>query len=114
MLFQVERITSERVKDARLVPSVMVRLTDDAKLDDIQEKAADDQDQVLLLLDTTPGKSQADMAKDLGWTSEFGPDKAKVNRSLTNLVKRKLAEKDERGKYNLTDKGKKKATKLRE
>jgi hypothetical protein len=115
VLFEVARITSERVKDAkgRLVPSVMVRLTDDTKLDDLQEQAANDEDQVLLLLSTTPGMSQANMAEALQWVSGFGPDKAKVNRCLGCLTKNRLAEKDNRGKYSLTDKGKKLAAKLR-
>jgi hypothetical protein len=115
LLFEIKRITSDRVKDAkgRHIQTVMVQLTDDAKLDYIQERVAADQDQVLLLLDTTPGMSQAKMAEALGWVSEFGPDKAKVNRALSNLVKHRLADKDERGQYKLTDKGKTQAAKLR-
>jgi AAA domain-containing protein len=61
VLFGVEVITSEKVQDAkgRLIPSVMVRLTDNSTLDSMEEEAADDEDQVLLLLDTTSGLSQA-------------------------------------------------------
>jgi hypothetical protein len=107
VLFKIERITSERVKDAkgRLIPSVMVRLTDDATLDDIEERIGNDLEQVLLLLDTTPGMSQAKIAEALGWVSEFGPDKGKVNRTLNKLKQHKLAEQDRRFKYALTAKG---------
>ncbi len=100
VLFELETITSNRVKDAkgRLIPSVMVRVTDNAKADDI---------------DTTPGMSQAKMAEALGWVSKFGPDKAKVNRVLTNFVRHKLAQKGRRGKYLPSELGKKDAAKLR-
>ena len=104
---EVITITSELVKDAkgRLIPSVMVRLTDDATLDDLQQQLGDNQEQVLVLLDTTPGMSQAKMAEALGWIDRFGPDKGKVNRALAELVKRRLAEKDMRSRYALTEKG---------
>jgi hypothetical protein len=115
VLFKIERITSERVKDAkgRLIPSVMVRLTDDATLDDIEERIGNDLEQVLLLLDTTPGMSQAKIAEALGWVSEFGPDKGKVNRTLNKLKQHKLAEQDRRFKYALTAKGREEAKKIR-
>jgi AAA domain len=113
--FKITRITSERVLDGkgRPIPSVMARLTDDETLDRLEEQLGADHDQVLLLLDTTPGMSQGKMAEALGWSSGFGPDKAKVNRVLTRLVNRKRAEKDERGKYSLTKRGKEDAAKLR-
>jgi Mn-dependent DtxR family transcriptional regulator len=66
-----------------------------------------------LLIDTTPGVSQAKIAEALGWVSQHGPDKAKVNRALARLVKHRLADKDVRGKYSLTEKGKRDAAKLR-
>lgn len=115
VLFEITHVTSERVKDAkgRMIPSVMVKITDNATLDDLQEQTAGDEDQVLLLLDTTPGKSQAKIAEALGWVSPFGPDKAKVNRCLANLVKHKLAEKDRHHKYKLTQKGKQDADRMR-
>jgi hypothetical protein len=113
--FELVSITSELVKDAkgRLIPSVMVRLTDNTTVDDIEERNAESEDQVLLLLDSTPGMSQGKMAEGLGWVGKSGPDKAKVNRTLVSLLKHKLAEKDRHGKYHLTDKGKKDAAKLR-
>jgi hypothetical protein len=115
VLFKIVRLTSDRVKDAkgRLIPSVMVRLTDDATLEHLEEQLGDDHDQVVLLLNTTPGMSQAKIAEALGWVSDHGPDKAKVYRTLGRLEKHRLAEKDMRGKYSLTDKGKKEAAKLR-
>ena len=48
----------------------------------------------LLLLDTTPGMSQAGMAVALDWVDAYGPSKARVNRCLANLVKHRLADKD--------------------
>ena len=114
VLFELAVITSERVKDAkgRLIPSVMVRLTDNATLDGIEEQTANDEDQVLLLLDVTPGMSQAKIAESLDWMTAHGPHKSKVNRALANLLKHKLAEKDRHGKYRLTERGKKDASKL--
>ncbi len=58
--------------------------------------------------------SQAKIAEALGWVSDYGPDKAKVNRALSKLAQRKLVDKDVRGKYSLTDNGKKAAKKLRD
>jgi hypothetical protein len=115
VLFKIISIRSELVKDAkgRPIPSVMVRLTDDATLDHLEEQLGDDHDQVLLLIDATPGMSQAKIAEALGWVSQFGPDKAKVNRALTRLTKYKLADKSVRNKYSLTERGKKEAAKLR-
>jgi hypothetical protein len=116
VLFEIASITSERVKDAkgRLIPSVMVRLTNNATLDDMEEQTANDQDQVLVLLNVTPGLSQAKIAEALSWLTPAGdPLKSKVNRALATLCKHRLAEKDLRGKYRLTDKGKKEAAKLR-
>jgi predicted transcriptional regulator len=94
------------------MPSVMVKPTDDTTLDDLEEQLGDEHDEVLILLDTTPGMSQAKIAEALGWVSKHGPDKAKVNNALSRLVKHRRAEKDERGKYQLTDKGKQLAKKL--
>jgi hypothetical protein len=115
VLFKIVGVTSRRVIDAkgRMIPSVMVRLTDDATLDDLEEELGDNHDQVLLLLDTTPGMSQGKIAEALGWVSQYGPDKAKVYRALGALVKHRLANKDVRGKYVLTEKGKKEAKRLR-
>jgi AAA domain len=116
VLFELVQTTSERVKDAkgRLVPSIMVRLTNDTILDGKEEQEADNEDQVLLLLDTTPGLSQAAMAQALGWLDAHGePEKYRVNRCLAKLVRLKLADKDRRGKYRLTEKGKSDAKKLR-
>ena len=115
VLFEISVVSSERVQDAkgRLIPSVMVTLTDNATLDNMEDAEADNEDQVLLLLDITPGMSQSKMAEALGWVSEFGHDKAKVNRCLAKLVLHRLAEKNRRGKYSLTEKGRQDAKKLR-
>jgi hypothetical protein len=116
VVFEIKTITSERVKDAkgRLVPSVMVRLTDNDAVDSVEEREADDQEQLLLLLDITPGLSQSKIAEALDWMTAHGPHKSKVNRALATLLRFRLAEKDNRSKYRLTDKGKKEAAKLRE
>ena len=51
MLFEIVVITSDRVCDTkgRMIPSVMVRLTDNATLDTMDERIADDQEQVMLV-----------------------------------------------------------------
>lgn len=116
VLFQICPITSDRVRDAKgkFIPSVTVRRIDNDKAESIEDELADDQEQLLLLLDTTPGKPQAKIAEALGWAGEFGPNKAKVNRVLASLIALRFTEKNVRGKYRLTDKGKKEAAKLRE
>jgi hypothetical protein len=106
--FELVTITSDKVQDAkgRLIPTVMAKPVTDAKVEGIEEEDANNEDQVLVLLDTTPGLSQAKMAEALGWVSQFGPDKGKVNRCLSKLERHRLASKDRRGKYCLTEKGK--------
>ena len=91
----------------------MVRITDNATIDTIDETNGDDEDQILILLDPTPGMSQAKMAEALGWVSQYGPDKARVNNLLASLVRFKLADKDRRGKYSLSEKGRAEAKRLR-
>jgi hypothetical protein len=115
VMFELVTITSDKVKDAkgRLTPTVLAKPVSDAKVECIEEAEANDDDQVLLLLDTTPGLAQARMAEALGWVSQFGPDKAKVNRCLARLERHKLASKDRHGKYSLTEKGKAEAKKQR-
>jgi hypothetical protein len=115
VLFKLATITSNLVKDAKgnLIPSVMVRPTDDATLDVLDDRLGEDNDQVLMLLDTTPGVSQSKIAEALGWVSEHGPDKGRVYRTLARLLKHHLAEKDLRNKYQLTDKGRREAKKQR-
>lgn len=77
VLFRITVITSERVKDAngKLIPSVMVRPTDDSTVETMIERVNDDEDQLLLMLDTTPGLSQSKMAEKLGWVGNYGPNK---------------------------------------
>ena len=116
VLFELCSIRSERVKDAKgkLIPSVTVQPIDDAKLNTIEEGLAADQEQVLLLLDATPGMAQARIAEELGWFDKNrDPLKSKVNRLLSFLADHRMASKGLRGKYTLTDKGKKEAAKLR-
>jgi hypothetical protein len=115
VLFEIVAVTSDLVVDAkrRLIPSVMVKLTDNEALESMEDIRADDRDQIVLLLDATPGMPQAKMAEALGWASKYGPDKAKVNRRLGDLLRHKLVEKDMRGRYSLTPKGKTEAARLR-
>ena len=85
-----------------------------ATLEHLEMQLGDDHDQVLLLLDTSPGMAQSKIAEALGWVSEYGPLKQKVNRALARLVKHHLADKDSRGKYRITKKGKQDAKRLHE
>jgi hypothetical protein len=114
VLFKITSITSRRVKDAkgRLIPTVMLRLTDDATLERLSAAQGEDHDRVLGLLYSTPGLSQADMAKRLNWYNNGEPAKSRVNRALKQLVKHKLAAQDRNDKYVLLEKGKKEARKL--
>ena len=118
VLFELSTIKSERVRDAkgRMIPSVTVRPIDDAKLEEIADSLAADEEQLILALDATPGLSQAKIAEALGWMTgkdNKAPHKSKVNRALYRLVSLRLAEKDRRDKYHLAEKGKKEAEKLK-
>src|SRR5262245_5916253 len=44
-----------------------------ATLDGLEERLGDDSDQVLLVLDTTPGMSQGKIAEAIGWVTAVGP-----------------------------------------
>jgi Mn-dependent DtxR family transcriptional regulator len=61
------------------------------------------------LKDGAGGVSIADLAKQLNWfTARLEPNKSKAQRTVTRLKKAKLVQLD-RGRYALTDKGKKTA-----
>jgi hypothetical protein len=116
MLFELTGITSNKVIDAkgRLIPTVMVKLIDDAKAAEIADEARSDWNQLIILLDTTPGMSQANIARALLWFDKHGePLKSRVSRALKKLDQHKLAKKDLDDKYALTEKGKAEAKKLR-
>jgi hypothetical protein len=112
VMFRIAVVTSDRVKDAKgnLIPSVLVQPVDDQAAQEIEDREFDDDDQVLLLLDTTPGMSQSRIGEALQWGNN---SKSKVNRALGRLVKARLLEKDRRSKYAPTGKGKAEANKLR-
>ena len=59
-----------------------VRPIDDAKLEEIADSLAADEEQLILALDATPGLSQAKIAEALGWMT--GKDnKAPTSRRST-------------------------------
>jgi hypothetical protein len=88
---------------------------------EIEDAVRSNEDQVLLVLDQSPGLSMANIARALNWYSEKinekgekenVPMKSKVQRALDVLKEEKLAG-TERGKWVLTPKGKTTAQALR-
>jgi Mn-dependent DtxR family transcriptional regulator len=66
-----------------------------------------DEDLLLQALGRNGAASFADLARDLGWyTAKGEPYKSKVQRTIARLKKDGLA-KQERGRFVLTEKGKK-------
>jgi hypothetical protein len=120
--FEIASVTSERLKDSRgkSVWTAIARPIGSARREEIEDEVRSNEDQVLLVLDQSPDYSMAQIAKSLGWLSEKvnergqrEPLKARVQRALGVLKGEKLAD-TTRGKWALTDKGKKTAKALRE
>jgi hypothetical protein len=95
-----------RDKKGRPMPTVIAKhLTDEAQ-EEMTKVARSDEDLALQALqEGGGGLSLADLAKALSW-----PNKSKAQRTVNRLKKAKLVQLD-RGRYILTDKGKKAAPK---
>ena len=92
-----------------MIPSVTVRPIDDAKLEEIADSLAADEEQLILALDARPTFAGEDRrgARLGDRKGQQSAPESKVNRALSRLVSLRLAEKDRRDKYHLAEKGKK-------
>jgi AAA domain/Bifunctional DNA primase/polymerase, N-terminal len=111
MYFMLKTVTHERLKDTkgRLIPTVVASHLSDTAQQELAKVARCDEDLVLQAISNNPSPSVADLAKDLGWFSTKGdPQKSRVHRILARLKKEGLL-KLERGRFVLTERGRKAA-----
>lgn len=107
--FALSQVKIDKLRDSRGRPivSIVATLQTEREAEQAAERARSDQDTVLELLRREPGMPQSAIAKQAGWVGETGvPNKAKVNRLLKALKGDKLVT-AQRGKWKLTDAGKK-------
>lgn len=108
MIFRLDAVTAERLKDrrGRNIGTVVATPLDEAGRASIVAAGRRDEDMVLRALHKFPRASLADLAKALGWTYGKGdrPNKMKVKRAIENLIGAKLAV-THRGTWRVTPKG---------
>jgi hypothetical protein len=114
MAFRLDTVVADRLKDARgrNMPTVLATPIDDAARQVLAATERSDQDRVLRAISDAPGKSYADIAKQLGWTMSGGqPYAVKVRRAAERLAGDALLIK-ERGNWVLTSRGERELNKL--
>lgn len=120
MHFELATVTSERVKDAkgRHIPTVLARpLTDKEHGKKLAERFQEDEALLIAMLENERA-SVAVLARECGWLISQGkgvghPQKSKANTKLKKLERGKMAAKV-RGAWELTEKGKKEAKKIKD
>jgi hypothetical protein len=116
--FELEKVTAPQLVDSKGRPvwSVIARPITHTRQEAVTAAVRGDEDQVLLLLDITPGLSLKGIAERLNWlTDAFEPNKVKAQRTAEGLRKLRLVELGARGDgWQLTGKGKQIAKQLRE
>ena len=109
MHFMLKSVTHERLKDSkgRLISTVVASYLTDQAQQEMAKVARSDEDLLLEAVGKDGGASISDLAILLDWrTSKGDAYKSKVHRVLARLKKYKLIV-EERGKYTVSDKGKK-------
>ena len=109
MNFMLKSVTHERLKDSkgRLISTVVASYLTDQAQQEMAKVARSDEDLLLEAVGKDGGASISDLAILLDWrTSKGDAYKSKVHRVLARLKKYKLIV-EERGKYTVSDKGKK-------
>ncbi|KRR14653.1 hypothetical protein CQ12_11020 [Bradyrhizobium jicamae] len=113
--FQVETVTSERIRDSkgRLIPTVIAKTLSDNERRAAEASSRSDEDAVLSILADNDHLSLVALANALGWTTHNGePNKSKVQRLAERLKKAKLVESDRSGLF-LSPKGKDEAKRVK-
>jgi hypothetical protein len=113
--FQLETVTSARIKDSkhRLIPTVIAKALSDNERREAEATSRGDEDAILGALAENDHLSMVALATALGWTTHAGdPNKSKVQRLVEPLKKAKLVETDRSG-LSLTPKGKEDAKRLK-
>jgi hypothetical protein len=114
LAFMLKTDTYDQLRDSkgRLMPTVIARHLSDLAQEEMTKAARSDDDMVLQALKDSAGASIADLAKQLNWlNAKFEPNKSRAQRTVTRLKRARLVQLD-RGRYALTDKGKKVAKKV--
>jgi hypothetical protein len=107
LALQQVKITGLTDRRGRPIVSIVATLQTDDQAETAASRARSDEDIILGWLRRQPGISLKDIATKAGWVSTQGvPNKAKVHRLLKALKAEKLAT-QHRGKWKLTDAGKK-------
>ena len=107
--FRLQQVRIEGLTDRRGRPimSIIAVLQTDAEAEDVARRAVSEENTVLEWLRRHPGIAIKDIALNAGWVGATGvPNKAKVHRLLRTLQKEKLVA-IHRGKWKLTEVGKK-------
>jgi hypothetical protein len=109
MFFQLKVVTHERLKDAdgNLIQTVVALPLSDEGLKEISLKNRKDQDDVLLSIEGAPDLSTRERAQQLCWTYHMRVVRAEKALKEAGLIKKN------RDDWELTDKGKKEATRIK-
>lgn len=113
--FELVQVELEGHKDCRGRPifSTAAKHVPDERAEQIEAKALDDENRVMLAMLKKPGGSIAQLAQAAGMTTGTGgPQKSKVHRLLAKLEAQRLATKDRTGGWSLTPKGRDEANRL--
>jgi len=107
--FELVGVELQGHKDCRGNPifSTAARHVPDERAEQLEAKALDDENRLLVAMQRKPGGSVADLAMAAGMTDGMGkPKKSKVHRLLLALADQKLVVKTRTGAWVLTNKGK--------
>lgn len=97
----------------RPITTVVASHLADDRAEQLEAKALDDENRLLVAMQRKPGGSVADLAMAGGFTTGVGqPHKSKVSRLLGKLKEQGLAEKTRAGVWQLTNKGRNEADRL--
>jgi hypothetical protein len=110
MQFLIKTVTHQDLKDSdgRLIPTVICEHISEKAREDIAAATQLDENAVLQFISTNAKVSQASVATAMGWKLHSGdPNKMKAGRIIKTLVKDKLLKEARRGRYALTEEGKK-------
>ena len=112
--FLLASATADRLKDSkgRNIPTVIAKTMSEQERSEAEANTRSDEDDLLIAISANERSSQAGLATALGWVSDSGPNKAKVNRCAKRLKHSKYL-KNERGTLLLTDKGKAEVKRLK-
>lgn len=113
--FELVTVELDGRKDARgrQIVSVAARHVPDERVEQIQAKALDDENRLLVVMWRKPGASVAELAMAAGFTTGMGsPAKSKVSRLLEKLERQDLAKRTRGGPWALTAKGKSEAAEV--